>query len=74
LTIGILINKLWKKDSIAFQEEATKMMDTIFENKKTSCKYQRYQVKWVRFALVNKLNKGTDKDLLDQKLYEFFVS
>jgi len=63
-----------EKDNIAFQEEATKMLDSVFENKKTSCMYQRYQVKWVRFALENKLNKGTDKDLQDQKLYEFFVA
>jgi len=63
-----------EKDNIAFQEEATKMLDSVFENKKTSCMYQRYRVKWVSFALEHKLNKGTDKALLDQKLYEFFVA
>ena len=35
--------------------------------------YQRYQKKWVSYALEHKLNKSTNKDLLDKKLYEFFV-
>jgi len=62
-----------EKDNVAFQEEATIMLESAFENKKTSLMYQRYQKKWVKFALENKLNKDTDKNLLDQKLYQFFV-
>jgi len=66
--------KTMESDSIAFQEEITQMMDKMFQNKKNSYMYTRYQRLWVTYyALVNELNKHTSKDLLDQKLYEFFV-
>ena len=66
--------KTMESDNIPFQKAASEMVDTMFENKKTTYMYQRYQQMWVRFALKKKIQKNTSKDLLDQYLTEFFVT